>query len=159
MNVHARSSKYACSFSSTAAPLAARGEGTVLVIDDEEIIRSIAKNALRRLGYRVMTAINGAQGVQVLRTIADEVRVVLLDMTMPGLSGEATVQALRNIRPDIPIVLSSGFSEAEALRRFRGHRLAGFLQKPYTVRTLADRVKSATAPQTNTLGMPLAGVL
>jgi CheY-like chemotaxis protein len=119
--------------------------GTVLVIDDEEIIRSTASSALRRLGYAVLTASDGSQGVEVFRALEHRISVVLLDMTMPGMSGEETLQQLRRINPAVPVVLSSGFGEAEALRRFRGHAVAGFLQKPYTIQALAERVQTATA--------------
>jgi CheY-like chemotaxis protein len=59
------------------------------------------------------------------------------------MSGEETMAQIRNIRPDVPVLLSSGYSEAAALRRFEGQQLAGFLQKPYTGRTLALRVRQA----------------
>ena len=119
------------------------GCGTVLVIDDEDVIRSTANNALRRLGYAVVTASDGTEGIAVFRALKDRVVVVLLDMTMPGLSGEETLRELRRIKPEVAVVLSSGFGETEALRRFGQHRLAGFLQKPYSVRTLASQVKAA----------------
>jgi signal transduction histidine kinase len=129
----------------SAAPASTgRGAGTVLVIDDEEVIRSTANSALRRLGYRVLTASDGAQGVEVYRILQNRISLVLLDMTMPGISGEETLNQLRKINPAVPIVLSSGFSEAEALSRFGNQSLAGFLQKPYTMQKLGELVKSAT---------------
>jgi FixJ family two-component response regulator len=69
--------------------------------------------------------------------------VVLLDMTMPGMSGEELFGELRKIDPSVRVLLSSGFSESDAERRFKGKRLAGFLQKPYTPRTLAAKVREA----------------
>jgi PAS domain S-box-containing protein len=118
------------------------GSGTVLVVDDEPVVRSTAKIALERVGYRVVLATNGGEAVDLFSSIAADVTLVLLDMTMPGLSGEETMERLRRIRPDVAIMVSSGFSEAEALRRFSNMGLAGFLQKPYSVRTLAEKVKS-----------------
>jgi PAS domain S-box-containing protein len=117
--------------------------GTILVIDDEEIVRSTAQSALTRLGYEVITAATGAEGLEVLRSHDHTIRLVLLDLSMPGMSGEQTMREVRKIRPDVPVVLSSGFNEAEALRGFESQRLAGFLQKPYTGRTLAMRVRAA----------------
>jgi PAS domain S-box-containing protein len=116
---------------------------TILVIDDEEIVRSTADNALRRLGYNVITAADGSRGVELLREQGQSIRLVLLDLSMPGVSGEETMREIRKIRPDIPVVLSSGYSEAYALRGFEDQRLAGFLQKPYTGRTLALRIREA----------------
>jgi CheY-like chemotaxis protein len=127
------------------APNAAvRGSGRVLVVDDEEIVRKTAKAALERLGYEVVLTSDGQEAVHVFRLIAASISLVLLDMTMPGISGEETMRLLREIRADVPIVLSSGFSEAEALRRFSNQRLAGFLQKPYSVQTLAAKLRSVT---------------
>ena len=124
---------------------AARGAGTVLVVDDEEIVRRTAQSALERLGYRVVPATSGREAVDLFAGTAGVVSLVILDMTMPGLSGEETLARLRAIRPDIPVLLSSGFSEMEAIERFGHHRLAGFLQKPYTVATLAEKVRAAAA--------------
>jgi PAS domain S-box-containing protein len=116
---------------------------TILVIDDEEIVRSTADNALRRLGYNVITAADGSRGVELLRERGKSIRLVLLDLSMPGVSGKDTMREIRKIRPDVPVVLSSGYSEDDALRGFEDQMLAGFLQKPYTGRTLAFRVREA----------------
>ena len=116
---------------------------TILVIDDEEIVRSTADSALRRLGYNVITAADGARGVELLRKQGQSIRLVLLDLSMPEVSGEETMREIRKIRPDVPVVLSSGYSEAYALRHFEDQQLAGFLQKPYTGRTLALKVREA----------------
>ena len=73
---------------------------------------------------------------------AAEVLLILLDMTMPGLTGEETLDRLRSIRANIPIVISSGYSELVAQRRF-GNRIDGFLQKPYTVTDFGRVVQTA----------------
>src|SRR5690242_15920579 len=107
------------------------GSGTVLVIDDEEIVRRTAQATLEHFGYEVVVAEDGRQGLDAFRRLADRVDVVLLDMTMPVMSGEETFRKLRGIRPDIKVILSSGYNEAEAIRSFSGKGLAGFVQKPY----------------------------
>ncbi len=117
---------------------ALKGTGTVLVIDDEEIVRRTAQATLERFGYEVVVAEDGQQGLDTFRRIADRVDVVLLDMTMPVLSGEETFRELRMIRPDIKVILSSGYNEVEAIRHFTGKGLAGFVQKPYTSARLAE---------------------
>lgn len=122
-----------------------RGSGTVLVIDDEEQVREAATHTLEYYGYKVLAAPDGRSGIEVFERFQNEVKLVLLDLTMPGLSGEETLRALRAIRPDVRIVLSSGFSEREALRKFSRQSLSGFLQKPYTASMLADMVRAATA--------------
>jgi PAS domain S-box-containing protein len=119
-----------------------RGSGTVLVIDDEAIVRTVARSALEHFGYRVLVAEHGRAGVEVFAASSGEVRLVLLDFTMPVFDGEETLLHLRAIRGDIPVILSSGFNETEAVRRFAGKGLAGFLQKPYTAIQLAEKVHS-----------------
>lgn len=118
-----------------------QGAGTILVIDDEPFVRNMAKFALERYGYNVTTAMDGASAVAVFREHPEKISLVLLDLTMPVMSGEETLAELMAIRPNVCVLLSSGFSEMEALRRFAGKSLAGFIQKPYTATQLAEKVK------------------
>jgi signal transduction histidine kinase/ActR/RegA family two-component response regulator len=117
------------------------GTGTILVVDDEAIVRQIAKNSLESWGYRVLLATNGQMALDLFGQAQDEITMVLLDLTMPVMNGEQTFQRLRQIRPGIPVLLTSGYDEADATSRFTGSCLAGFLQKPYTAATLAGAVK------------------
>jgi signal transduction histidine kinase/CheY-like chemotaxis protein len=119
-----------------------QGQARVLVVDDEETVRRTAKNTLERYGYSVVLAENGQQALELVRQSPLTFDLVLLDLTMPVLSGEDTLRELRKIRPALPVILSSGFNEVEAIRRFQGKSLAGFVQKPYTAATLAQRVKA-----------------
>jgi len=114
--------------------------GTVLVVDDEDIVRRTAKVALERSEYGVLLAENGIEALKVFERSPDRIDVVLLDMTMPLMSGEETLVELMKIKPDVKVILSSGFSEMEAVRRFKGHALAGFLQKPYTSAALTQKI-------------------
>jgi CheY-like chemotaxis protein len=84
---------------------------------------------------------NGESAVGIFEDKSSAIHAVILDLTMPVMSGESTLNHLRRINPAVPVVLSSGFNEAEATRRFNGDELAGFLQKPYTALALAERVK------------------
>ncbi len=129
-------------FDSVSKQAGLQGTGTVLVIDDEEIVRRTAQTTLERFGYDVVLAGNGRQGLDAFRRLADRVAVVLLDMTMPVMSGEETFRELRTIQPDIKVILSSGYNEVEAIRHFTGKGLAGFIQKPYSAVRLAEAVKS-----------------
>jgi len=117
------------------------GKGVILVIDDEEIVRRTAKKTLERYGYDVLIAENGQEGVSLFQALADKISMVLLDLTMPVLSGEEALRQLKSIRPNTKIVLSSGFNEVEAIQRFAGKGLAGFIQKPYTAAALAEQIK------------------
>lgn len=120
-----------------------RGSGNVLIVDDEDMIRKLAKFALERCGYSTEIAVNGREGLDVFAARPHEFVAVLLDLTMPVMGGEELLGRMLEIRPDIPVVLSSGFSETEALRRFPGRLPAGFLQKPYTANALARQMKLA----------------
>jgi nitrogen-specific signal transduction histidine kinase/CheY-like chemotaxis protein len=117
--------------------------GTVLLIDDEEMVRNMARTTLNRYGYSVLEAENGRAALDRFGGRLHEIDLVVLDLTMPVMSGEDTLAAMKRIRRDMPIVLSSGFSETEAILRFEGHDLAGFLQKPYAVTQLVETVRSA----------------
>ncbi|NIA13520.1 MAG: PAS domain S-box protein [Nitrospiraceae bacterium] len=117
-----------------------KGEGTVLVIDDEKAIRDVARNALERCGFQVLTAVDGQEGVDLFRENAEGIVLVLLDMTMPRMGGDEAFRGIRRIRGDVPVVLSSGYNEREAIERFSGEGLAGFLQKPYQAEQLLDKL-------------------
>jgi PAS domain S-box-containing protein len=117
------------------------GGGTVLVIDDEQAIRSVAARMLARLGFQVIEAEDGAQGVEILRNAPTPLTAALLDLTMPGLSGEETLRQLRRIDRRLPVILMSGYNEREVLDRFVGRDLAGFLQKPFKLDDLRDKLR------------------
>jgi CheY-like chemotaxis protein len=134
---------------STAGPATStefRGEGTVLVVDDEEMVQRTLKAALERYGYIVLSAGGGREAMEILQQRQQGISLVLLDMTMPGMSGEETLQALLSIRADVPVIATSGYNEMEALRRF-GEGLSGFIQKPYTPRKLAEKIRAVLQKQ------------
>jgi two-component system, cell cycle sensor histidine kinase and response regulator CckA len=120
-----------------------RGHGTILVVDDELVVRQTAKNSLERYGYDVLLAEDGRVAVDLFRERASEISVILLDLTMPVMGGEEALRELKLVRPDVAVVLSSGFNEVEAIRRFTGKGLTGFIQKPYTAAALAEKIKKA----------------
>jgi CheY-like chemotaxis protein len=114
------------------------------VVDDEEVVRQTAGAVLEKRGYRVLLAENGRQAVDIFREHAPEIAAVLLDLTMPVMGGEEAVRQMQAIRRDIPILLSSGHDEEAAARRFSRSRVAGYLRKPYTAKTLLERIRSLT---------------
>jgi PAS domain S-box-containing protein len=123
------------------APVETRGYGHVLVVDDEDLVRDMARFTLERCGYTVETAAGGLAALALFSARPEEFDAVLLDLTMPGLNGEETLKRFLMVRPNARVVLSSGFSEAEALQRFNGRGASGFLQKPYTAPVLARKIK------------------
>ena len=118
-----------------------RGSGVVLVVDDEETVRIAAKRILEIRGFTVLTAEDGREALKIFRSRADEIVAVLLDLTMPHLGGEATFRELLRIRPDVRVVLSSGYNEQEITSRFAGKGPAEFIQKPYGVRLLGEKIR------------------
>jgi two-component system, cell cycle sensor histidine kinase and response regulator CckA len=118
-----------------------RGSGTVLVVDDEEIVRTLSQRVLERAGFCVLTARDGREALESFRAHASEVCLVLLDLTMPRLDGEETFHALKRLRGDVRVLLSSGYCESDATTRFAGVGLAGFVQKPYSVAKLIAAVR------------------
>ena len=116
--------------------------GTVLVVDDEETVRSFAELCLKRFGFKVLLAADGAKAIEVFRQHLNEITVVLLDMTMPNLGGEETLAQLKKICPEIPVVLSSGYNEPDP-SSFSQLQFSAFIQKPYRALDLLARIKDA----------------
>jgi two-component system, cell cycle sensor histidine kinase and response regulator CckA len=117
------------------------GGRIILVVDDEELVRAVARSALEVAGFQVLLASDGREGVEVFRTQCDRIAAVLLDWTMPQLGGADTFQEMRRLRPDARVILCSGFSEQEVTNRLAGKGLDGFLQKPFRVSQLITTVQ------------------
>ncbi len=129
---------------SEARPVSARdfrGHGLVLVADDEAAVRTLARNILERAGFRVMTAVDGQEALELYRQHGRDIRLVVLDLTMPHLDGQACFLAMRELRPEAKIVMTSGYSEHEVVAHFVGKGLAGFVQKPYDADLLLGKIR------------------
>jgi CheY-like chemotaxis protein len=116
--------------------------GTILVVDDEEIVRRTAKVALERRGFTVETAGGGKDALAQVQAGPNEFDLVLLDMNMPDLSGEETLRQLRAISPSLQVAVFSGYSEQEVADRLGDQPVLGILPKPFTARTLSEKVVS-----------------
>ncbi len=117
------------------------GKGTVLLVDDEEGVRKVAKKMLERFGMTVILAENGVEALEICRDNQNNIDCVLLDLTMPKMGGEETFRELRKIRSDIPVVIASGYTEQDVASRFSGKELAGFIQKPYRLESLLNAIR------------------
>lgn len=120
-----------------------KGAGTILLVDDEESVRSLGNRMLERLGFKVLIAVDGQHALEIFRELRNEIVLVILDLTMPYMDGEETFRELRRIDPKIRVIMSSGYTESEITPRFAGKRLSGFLQKPYTLDTLIQCLRDA----------------
>jgi PAS domain S-box-containing protein len=121
--------------STASAPTPARvttaPSGHILVIDDEETVRSVARMILERAGFTVVTAASGAEGIARFREAGGRFQAILLDMRLPIVTSQQVCEELVRIRPDVRVILSSGYLEDEAVEGFDRQRIAGYLQKPY----------------------------
>jgi CheY-like chemotaxis protein len=105
--------------------------GKVLLIDDDESILKVCESMLKRLGFNVLTAKNGALGLELFKDNRPELDLVILDLTMPEMDGMSTFIEIKRIKPDQRIILSSGFDAHEVSVKFADKGIGGFLQKPY----------------------------
>jgi PAS domain S-box-containing protein len=126
--------------------------GTILVVDDEPILRSLAQTILENEGYHVLVAENGRQAVEVFAEHADTITGVLLDMNMPVMKGDKAFSLIRGIRGNVPIVVSTGYAEAMTRALFTTGATVEFIQKPYTAAQLREKMLTTSRPKTAVSG-------
>ena len=139
--------------SSTALPLAPAAptqeapalRGTVLLVDDENIILATLTPALETMGFKVITARDGMEAVDRFRAAHASIDLVLMDLTMPRMNGREAFQAMRLIQKDVRVILTSGYNEQESLQNFIGKGLAGFIQKPFLLKDLRKVIQANLA--------------
>jgi signal transduction histidine kinase/HAMP domain-containing protein len=116
----------------------------ILVVDDDDDVRDFAQQALLFGGAEVIAAPDGPSGIEAYKAHSERIDLVLLDMKMPGMSGLECYRALRRIQPEVKVLLSSGYNEQDATSEFAGRGLAGFVQKPYRLKSLLEMVSRVT---------------
>jgi PAS domain S-box-containing protein len=119
------------------------GGRTVLLVDDEATVRAVGTRMLEKLDLEVLTADSGLAALEIFEADPGRVDLVVLDLTMPIMDGEECLRELQRIRPDVRVLLSSGYNERELIDRFLGKGLAGFIQKPFQLSYLSQKIKSA----------------
>ena len=117
--------------------------GTVLLVEDEEMVRKLCETALTSLGFTVLLAKDGVEAVEVFRQHKDEVRCVLCDLTMPRMNGWETLAALRKLAPGLPAILASGYDKAQVMAGDHPELPQAFLSKPYQFQGLRDAIALA----------------
>jgi CheY-like chemotaxis protein len=122
-----------------------RGAGTVMVVDDERFIIEIAGEWLRELGYRVIEASSGQEALALYESEQDRIDLVILDMVMPGMDGGETFDGLRTLDPDVKVLLISGYGLNGRIKEIRRQGCRGFLQKPFTILQLSEKIKTILA--------------
>ena len=121
--------------------------GTILVVDDEDVVQRFARAALEVRGHKVLVASSGPEAIEQV-TRNPEIGLVLLDLTMPMMGGEEAIDRILSARPGVRVVVSTGYDQSEAVARFSRKPVAAFLQKPYTPRQLADQVQAVLNAET-----------
>jgi len=115
-----------------------QGEGTLLVADDEDVVRAIAGNMCEFLGFEVLYAEDGIEALDVFRQHHQQIVSVLLDISMPQMGGTEVMHKMRNIDPGVPIILVSGDSETEVALLADIEHMDGFVQKPFRIQSLKN---------------------
>lgn len=116
------------------------GQGAVLVVDDEEMVRNLMTTVLEDAGFEVLTANDGVEALEVFEENADKIRLILLDMMMPRMNGEEVYTEIRSKSPGTSIILMSGFSEEQVTRGISDAE-AKFLKKPFQISALLNTVQ------------------
>jgi two-component system cell cycle sensor histidine kinase/response regulator CckA len=117
--------------------------GTVLVVEDEEILRHAVSKMLRKESFSVIEAGDGTTGANLFRANEPSIDVVLLDVTLPGMSGRDVLKEMRRIRPDVKVVLTTAFNQDDALSSIGEQHAWGYVRKPYQFRELIGLLRKA----------------
>jgi CheY-like chemotaxis protein len=115
----------------------------VLVVEDEDAVRRYATGLLAELGFTVVSAADGTQALEVVRARGAELVLILLDLTLPGLGGEAVLDEIERVGTKVPVVMCSGSDPHTVRRLFAGHRVAGYLAKPYGLEQMRTTLHAA----------------
>jgi two-component system cell cycle sensor histidine kinase/response regulator CckA len=117
-----------------------RGDESILVVDDEEIIRSVLKEVLSSLGYKVTVAADGMEAMDLFQDDPKGFDLIISDQTMPGLTGSALMELIHGIRPEVPVILCTGHSDILDYERAKALGACDFLMKPLEGREMAEIV-------------------
>lgn len=115
---------------------------TILLVDDEDMVRDMGRDMLRFLGYQIITAENGQQAIEKFGQNKDAINLVIIDLLMPKMNGVACFQKIREVREDVPVVISSGISDMDNIEKLKKLGVTRFLDKPYTLQGLRETVEA-----------------
>lgn len=121
-----------------------RGDQTILVVDDETLVREVTTRMLKGRGFRIISASDGQEAINIFEEKNTDIDAVLLDLTMPVMGGEEAFAQLQRINPSVPVIVTSGYAESTAGARFvDGTQPKGFIQKPFNAQMLTDALREA----------------
>lgn len=116
-------------------------KSTILLVDDDQMVLSVTKQVLERLGYQVIKAQGGEEAVTLAMNFQDRISAAILDMVMPGMDGASTFRRLREMMPDLKVLLCSGYVESEQVNALVEEGAAGFIRKPFDRKTLERELR------------------
>jgi PAS domain S-box-containing protein len=116
------------------------GSGTILIVDDEEMVLDVGARVLQKLGYTVLESSNGFNAVELYKKLRDKIKLVVLDIVMPDMSGGEVYDRLKDINPDVKVLLASGYSIDDQAREIMERGCDGFIQKPFSMKTMSDKI-------------------
>ena len=114
------------------------GKGTVLCIDDEEIIHNLLGSLLNKLGYDLISAYGGREGIEKYKEQKEEIDCIILDLTMPEMDGRETYTHLKQIDPQVNVILSTGYGKQIDMESLEMDGIKHVLSKPYTINILSN---------------------
>lgn len=118
------------------------GKPTILIVDDEEMVRSIAAQILQKLDYSVVTAASGAEAIETFGREHERIDLVILDMVMPGVDGSRTFDEMKKVDAGVKVILSSGYSRDSQANEIMSRGCDAFIQKPFRLQELSRLVES-----------------
>ncbi len=118
------------------------GDASILIIDDEINVRNVGKILLEALGYRVITAENGNEGIELYKKKKDKIDLVLLDYVMPDMNGKQTFSAIKAINPNVKVIVVSGYSKSGGIEQLLKNGAIGFIQKPFKSRSVSQVINT-----------------
>src|SRR2546422_11627134 len=124
-----------------ALPISAAGSETILLVEDEHLVRLLARKVLERAGYRVLVAAGGAEALDLAERYAGPIHLLLSDVVMPGMNGRELMRRLAQLRPDLRVLYMSGYADEAVAQHGVLDPGTAFLQKPFTPGGLADKVR------------------
>ena len=117
------------------------GNGTILVVDDEEMVLSLGSEIVKMMGYDVLEAKNGGEAVEIYRENKDKVDMVILDMAMPDMNGGEAYHRMKEIDPEVKVLLTSGYGIEGQAGEIMKHGCDAFIQKPFSISNLSGKIR------------------
>ncbi|MBN2082031.1 response regulator [bacterium] len=130
----------------------ALGVGAVLVADDEDIVRNVMVQMLKKMGYEVFAVDNGADAIDIFRDNQSRIDLVIFDLTMPRMSGVELYEQIRVINPEIKTMLTSGQDASPDIEHLREAGVSAFIHKPFSLRDMREKVRGLIGRQVESAG-------